>query len=86
MPRNPYSAAFGRYFEMALCSTGAVLFFYLAISCVLSGRASSLGRYSTVSGKLYTAANNPSQFWLIVLVYIVACTLFALFALRAYRK
>jgi len=85
MPSNPYSAAIGRYFEIALCSTGAALFFYLAINCVLSGRA-SLGRYSTIWGKFYTAANSAPQFWLIVLLYIMASALFALFTLRAYRK
>jgi len=86
MPSNPYSAVIGRYFEIALCSTGAALFLYLATHCISSGRASGLGRYSRIAGQFYTAADNPSQFWLIVLFHMVTGALFALFAWRAYRR
>ena len=85
MPSNPYSAAIGRYFEIVLYSTGTVLFSYLAIHCISTGRASGLSRYGRITSSFYTAADNPSQFWLIVLFYIVAGSLFALLAWRKYR-
>ncbi len=85
MADNPYSAAMRRNFGIAFYTIGALLFTYLVIQSISSGRTSGFWRYSRIVGESYTTTTNPSQFWLIVLFYATAATVFALFAWRSYR-
>ena len=86
MHDNPYSNAISRYFEILLGVAGSALFAYLAIHSISIGSTAGIGRYSRIFAKSYTLATTPSQFWLMVLFYLVAGSLFALLAWRAYRR
>ena len=86
MADNPYAIAAGRYFQIFLGVTGAFFFASTVIRCISSGRAYGPWRYNRIVGEPYTAATNPSQFWLLVIFYAAMVVLFALLAWRAYRE
>jgi hypothetical protein len=85
MADNPYSAAISRYFCIAFYTTGAMLFTYILISCISSGRISGFSRYSRIIGESYTSAANPSQFWFMIMFYAAGAVLFTFLAWRSYQ-
>jgi len=86
MGDNPYSIAANRYFRMFLGIAGAFAFALATISCISSGRAHGPGRMSSIIREPYTAAADPSQFWLLIVFYAVMSVFFAALAWRAYRE
>lgn len=68
-----------------LCGAGAVLFATVSVRCLVSGRASGLGRYGAILDRGYTLADAPTQFWLLVLLYAGTSVLSAWLAWRAWQ-
>jgi len=75
----------GRYFKIFIGVIGALLSGALVTMGIKSGAVPGLGRAELVTGTMYHAASQASQFWFIILLWSVACAGFIWLAWFAYR-
>ena len=86
MHDNPYTAVLRRYFLLALYSANAVLFSYISLSGLFSGKAYGIWWSSRLYGEPFLASANPSQFWLLILLYSAGSIVFAVLAWQEYNN
>lgn len=74
-----------RYFKIFIGVVGALVSGGLVISGLRSGPVPGLGRASLATGTAYHEASQTSQFWFVIVFWLVACAGFVWLAWSAYR-
>lgn len=86
MANNPYSEAISRLFLIFLGAAGAALCAYVVWETFSAGATEGCFTRVCVSSKLWTAKDNPAQFWFYILFWSTVGGIFGRISWKVWRS